>query len=110
DVIAPNERQLGETISLHQKESILISKVPLHVCVLTISDSRCPSDVECFWAGQASAGFQIDGITFQLLVGQVREFNVLGKPFKITLIDVIPHPTTTNSNAQKSAVFAIERR
>ena len=107
--ITPNQSQPGDNISLHQNESILITEVPLHVTVLTISDSRCPVDVECFWAGQASADFKIDGITFQLLVGQAKEFDIPGKHLKITLIDVIPYPTTTNGNEKKSAVLVIER-
>jgi len=109
DKITPNQSQPGKNIALHQSESILITEVPLHVSVLAISDSRCPADVECFWAGQASADFKIDGITFQLLVGQAKEFDIPGKHLELTLIDVIPYPTTTNGNEKKSAVFVIER-
>ena len=107
--IGPNHGRLGENITLYQNESILIAEIPLSIRVLTITDGRCSSDVECFWAGQASVGFGIDGTTFQLLIGQFKEFDNQGKHVRITLIDVTPYPTTTNGGDKKSAVFAITR-
>jgi len=108
--IGPNHGRLGENIKLYQNESILIAEIPLSIRVLTITDGRCSSDVECFWAGQASVGFGIDSITFQLLIGQFKEFDIQGKHIRVTLIDVTPYPTTTtNGGDKKSAVFTITR-
>ena len=107
--IGPNHGRLGENITLYQNESILIAEVPLNVDVMTILDSRCPYDVECFWAGQASVVFKIDSTTFKLLIGKVKEFDILSKHLKITLINVIPHPTSTNGDEKKAAVFVVEK-
>ena len=106
--IGPNHGRLGENITLYQNESILIAEIPLSIRVLTITDSRCPSDVVCVWAGQASVVFKIDSTTFKLLIGKVKEFDIL-KHLKITLINVIPHPTSTNGDEKKGAVFVVEK-
>jgi len=107
--IGPNHGRLGENITLYQNESILIAEIPLSIRVLTITDSRCPSDVVCVWAGQASVGFGIEATPFQLLIGQFKEFDIQGKHIRITLIDVTPYPTTANGGDKKSAVLAIAR-
>src|ERR1700675_2135796 len=73
------QHDLGANITSFQNESVLINDskgevAPFGVSVLTISDRRCPSDVVCIWAGQASVDFRIEGSSFQLLIGQSKEF------------------------------------
>ena len=105
----PQSKPTWGDITLYQNESISIAEIPLSIRVLTITDSRCPSDVVCVWAGQASVGFGIEATPFQLLIGQFKEFDIQGKHIRITLIDVTPYPTTANGGDKKSAVLAIAR-
>jgi hypothetical protein len=62
-----------------------------------IEDSRCPSDVQCVWEGQAiltfSTFYQTQHESHFLNTAKVATVNV--GPYKITLIDITPYPTTT---------------
>lgn len=65
-----------------------------------IADSRCPSGVECIWAGQAVASFDVaEGSSIQHLnvtkgteVGSV-DFTSQNKNYTLRLLAVEPYPT-----------------
>lgn len=86
----------GETVEI-ASEGIMITFVEV------MEDSRCPSDVQCVWAGRATVvlGIQFDyeePIHIQLSVGTLGEgyySEIIVDGVWITLIDVEPHPIST---------------
>lgn len=103
---------LGSKIASHQNESVLIRdarvKDSFRTSVISISDSRCPSDVYCVWAGQASVNFEIGANSFSLLLHESKYFTIGAQTLRITLDDVVPYPSTTNVQEDKQAVFTIQ--
>ncbi len=88
----------------------------LEVKVVSILEYRCPSDVVCIWAGNAKVGFQVgtDSTVYRLCVlnteldcQQSTTVFYQGKNYELRLIDVNPHPTTTNSKEEKVAKFQL---
>jgi hypothetical protein len=78
------------------------------VLVVSISDSRCPSDVVCIWGGIASVTFLIESNEFSLLIGQTKTFSVGQKNYELKLEDVTPYPNTKVANQEKKAVFILK--
>ena len=70
-----------------------------------ITDSRCPYNVECVWAGVAIAKFSLHQnnttVPFYLATNTFSHFNkdtAINK-IKISLQDILPHPSATPSHA-----------
>lgn len=70
-----------------------------------ITDSRCPYNVECYWAGVAVAKFSLHQnnttVSFYLATNKFSQFNkdtAINK-IKISLQDILPHPNATPSPA-----------
>ena len=61
----PTHKVAQNPFELHLGESVSLESEQLDVLFETFySDSRCPSDVDCIWEGQAEIGLRvIDGIT-----------------------------------------------
>ena len=61
-----------------------------------IEDSRCPLDVVCIWEGQVTVMIyvnnQTDKIPVHFTLGDTISYIT---PYRITLIDVEPHPIST---------------
>ena len=80
------EIEFGETISYEN----------LKLYFYDIEDSRCPSDVTCIWEGKVSAMIHISNQTHK--IGGPLEISypvTYVSPYTITLVDVKPHPTST---------------
>lgn len=76
--------------------------------VKVLEDSRCPSDVQCIWAGTvrvdgtAQGGMGLGQLTFELGKMNTTEVN------SITLVDVKPYPKSTTTIADEDYVFTFE--
>lgn len=82
------EVKLGETISYDG----------LELSFYDIEDSRCPLDVTCVWEGEVVAKVIIQNQTYDYS----EDFRIGATistifPYDVTLIDVVPHPTTTQT-------------
>ena len=82
------EVKLGETISYDE----------LELSFYDIEDSRCPLDVTCIWEGEVIAKTTIQNQTHDYY----EDFRIGTTistifPYDVTLIDVIPHPTTAQT-------------
>lgn len=86
--------EIKDTIELSLKDCVDVSNQEFSVCFDSVlSDSRCPIDAVCVWAGEANARFKIvpkngDSFFTDLKIGQ--EATVLG--FTVTFIDLTPFP------------------
>jgi len=74
-----------------------------------LTDSRCPVDVYCFWAGEAIARFEFvkcngDKISSDLRVGTLD--SIIGD-YKFSFIDLLPYPGMENHGGQKDYVAKI---
>ena len=66
-----------------------------YVCFDSVfTDSRCPVDVVCVWAGEAVAGFKVDMPDERFYVAlKIGEDTIIGD-YKITFEDLLPYPNT----------------
>ncbi|HTH57899.1 MAG TPA: hypothetical protein VL728_17750 [Cyclobacteriaceae bacterium] len=79
------------------------------VLVRSISDSRCPSDAVCIWAGEGKVTFQIGPNEFSLKIGASKSFSVGQKNYELTLTGVTPYPSSLNANEEKKAIFTLKQ-
>ena len=74
---------------------------------IKIEDSRCPSDVTCVWEGEAKIIFQIkqksESQTITLTTQDISTTTSIG-PYEISLINIVPYPTTTNDISEEYVV------
>ena len=98
----------GETVKI-ASEGITITFVEV------MEDSRCPSDVQCVWAGRATVLLEIQKETqepesINLSVGTLGEGYysemIVGEVW-ITLFDVRPHPISTESIQSEDYVVVL---
>lgn len=89
---------------------------PFSIEVMSIRDSRCPSDVICVWAGEAQVTFSITGIgqLIDLYLGVESQcktcsykFVFEGRLYELILVDVTPYPTRNNINSIRKAHFSV---
>lgn len=92
---------------------------PFSIEVISIRDSRCPSDVVCVWAGVAQVTFSITGIghPIDLYFGMGSDpetssyaFVFGGRSYELTLEDVTPYPTRKNTDSIRKAHFNVHSR
>jgi len=87
DISTPFEIKLHQTIKVDGIE----------IEFSGIEDSRCPSDVQCVWEGQAiltfSTLYQTHHESHSLIAAKATTASV--GPYEITLNDITPYPTTT---------------
>lgn len=80
------EIKLGETVSYEN----------LNLRFYDVEDSRCPLDVTCVWEGKVSAMIHTSNQTHKIGGGfEIDHPLTYMTPFTITLIDVKPHPIST---------------
>lgn len=89
-----DESFADKKIKLHIGQTI--SADDLKFTFLDVDDSRCPSDVTCVWAGQVTATIQIENQTHTKTVDFMpSDSYTFFSPYKIILLDVSPHPIST---------------
>jgi hypothetical protein len=82
-----------DTIELKINEKIIIGDIELYF--YDIEDSRCPLDVTCVWEGKVTAMIQVQTQTEKISENFSPGFTLSFAPYNITLVDVLPHPTST---------------
>lgn len=112
--IAPVFAQRGETFTLRVGQQRTTSLGKLTVKFIAIdSDSRCPIDAQCIWAGNAR-------VKITVTKGRKRpiafDLNSMLKPdvvtyagFDIRFVDLTPHPGAYESEGTKGGVLAKRR-
>ena len=100
---------LGEEFTISQDEYRWMEG--LNIVFLGVEDdNRCPSDVQCVQAGWATARVQIGAQEVQLrLPGDASVPNaVVVGSYIITVVDIAPHPKSTEQIKQYTATLRIE--
>ncbi|UBM60450.1 hypothetical protein LAG90_07310 [Marinilongibacter aquaticus] len=112
------------TIDLHKGENYdkEFKGQDVKISLLEISDSRCPENVQCVWAGEARVGVQVEiGSTVNDSLGlcldctvtpglaDAKTYTVDGQSFRIVLTEVNPYPKdTTAETIEQKAVFELQ--
>jgi len=91
----PPQPQLHASFSLAPEQTVAIAGTSLQLTfVKMIGDSRCPSGVECFWAGSADLELKVTSGTESTLITlsthRQKEASAFGH--RIQLEDVTPYP------------------
>ncbi len=88
-------------------------------CLDSVWDSRCPQNVQCVWAGQASAKFRISINSVQHTVKlytssinsgsgtTITDTTIAGFNFK--LYDVVPYPVYNLPSTNTGAILKVSR-
>lgn len=108
----PIEDKFGEPISLKVGASSDIQEGILTIKFdKLVEDSRCPTDVECFWEGQA---------TIQLLVNESATVDLIMRAghedlakdtlddYIYTLLDISPYPDMSDELPLPSEAYSVE--
>lgn len=106
---SPAPNSLRTNFSAVEGNTITTGFPSFQVLVVSIYDSRCPSDVVCIWGGMASVTFQVGTDEFSLMISQSKKFSVGEKNYELTLNDVTPYPSSKTANEEKKAVFTLKR-
>ena len=88
---APQGTQLGVPFELGIGESVVIASEPLEIVLQRVTDSRCPADVYCIWAGQLAAALQLrigGGQAAALELGTVIDRAKTVSGYRIDLLDI----------------------
>jgi hypothetical protein len=112
---------LNSAIELSVNEKVLVNN-EFVIELTSIVDSRCPADVQCVWAGNASTQFKISAtnqtdLVTSLCIGQCdakfkttdsAEFTRNNIRYSILLKEVNPYPKE-GASGDKKAVFEIRK-
>jgi hypothetical protein len=100
----------GKEFTLRQGDSIRLTGSQSTLYFLSVpEDSRCPSGVQCIWAGNAQASLQLDTTQFSLnTTVEPREAVVAG--FRFSLVQLTPRPEGSDTMpARYSATLKVTR-
>ncbi len=90
--------QLGTNFDMISNQTTTVQPVGIVIHMINMSDSRCPSDVTCIWAGQAKVNLEvrINGnanlLTLTSTAGGM-DSKSLGN-YVVQLIKISPYPTS----------------
>ena len=107
---------LGDTLNISYGSTL--QNIEEHIWITFDSvyeDSRCPVDVECFWAGNAKLGFtfkqSIRKTSFTLNTHADFKRDTTVNFYHISLIDVlpVPHSDSTYTAKDYSARIVVDR-
>jgi hypothetical protein len=89
---------LGDTVELPDRDCLFSSENQFYICLDSVlSDSRCPSDVYCIWAGNAQVRFRFEKLNekpifFNLITDSKSASEAIIDRYKISLIRLSPYP------------------
>ena len=96
-------------LELHHCITTNIQGADVNICMDSVHDSRCPLNVECIWAGEATVNFslQTHGLkqsfklsTFNNPPYFRNDTTILG--YKIKLLSVTPYPGSNSQDPYKA--------
>lgn len=95
---------LGDTTEIKINETLKNEENNISIQMDSVlNDSRCPSDCECFWAGNAEVRFifklENEEIRFTLNT-YLTPKDYITNGYQISLLDLIPYPISMESISQ----------
>lgn len=102
DDILTNQHPYGDDFVLQHGQRALVGGETLVRFIGIAEDSRCPSDVECVWEGNARADLEMrvsgyDPVRFSLNTHTGFTNDTVINGVRIQLLDVMPYPKSTVS-------------
>jgi hypothetical protein len=91
--------RFNDTLVLAYKDCFYDKDGQSYICLDTVlSDSRCPTGVECFWAGEARARFKIEKYQSNPVYIDLKEGvkDTLVSSYKFSFIKLLPYPSLRN--------------
>lgn len=98
----PEDFVIGQEENFHCGIDYLSTDNTIKFSITEINDSRCPSDLKCFWAGKADVKIELESpvkATFVLSTldnGIYNSTDTVGN-YSFQLIDVLPYPVSTET-------------
>ncbi|HEY3287339.1 MAG TPA: hypothetical protein VGJ96_09520 [Gemmatimonadaceae bacterium] len=92
------EPALGENIDMRLGTSVQVPGDTLSVKFTDVTaDSRCPTGVQCVWAGEATTVFTVGGSQQVTLIlgADATKARVITHGNQVTLVALKPYPTST---------------
>jgi hypothetical protein len=93
-------------LKLSPGQAVAVAGTKLRIKFMVVeSDSRCPSDVKCVWAGNAAIKLQLSGLgkskSVTLNTSQAGQFvsETIYQGYKVKLVDLGPYPLSTQKIA-----------
>lgn len=84
----------------------------MHIRIKEIYDSRCPTGVVCFWAGEARVDFEVTEKTnFDLTLILYRQPVDTVDQYIFRLVDVLPYPVHQKEvpDAEKTVILEVKK-
>ena len=109
-IFSANYVELGKEFSLEVNQTAFIRSEFIKIKLIDISDSRCPKEAQCVWAGEARAEINIlknnqDVGFFNLTVDGTIDFD----KYSVKLTAVEPYPTLNQTIKEKTATFLVQK-
>ena len=91
----------GDSVTLAPGEAVSVKKAGMTVRFLSVvTDSRCPRDAACFWAGEVRVQLEIRETSREPALVELREGeSTAAGRFRVTLLRVDPQPVSTTKIA-----------
>ncbi|NEU08205.1 hypothetical protein GZH53_07770 [Flavihumibacter sp. R14] len=119
---APQDVELNSPFKIPLNGKVLINSENIELRVSEITDSRCPKNVQCVWAGNAKVKLNVrrpeaPDKQYSFCIGQCEtryqkadtlQIEYEDKPYNLILTDVKPAPGTEQGT--KSAVLILQMR
>ena len=125
--VSPRSAKLDEAFTITQGQLLKVTGAGtdlLGLQVEEVTDSRCPKDVVCVWYGNAVVKVKVLGrnkkgqsVTF--CIGDCRPepmrnkhtqvVEVEGQKYEITLLDVIPYPSSEEQASEKNVKLQVSK-
>jgi hypothetical protein len=93
--------RLGQAFELSLDQTATVESENLELRLIGINDSRCPSDVQCAWAGEVTTtvtvtkgGIPIGTVELTQQPGASSAVMQAVDGYSLELMDVLPHPKT----------------
>lgn len=100
DVIIPYDLKVDENVILENGNCLKIVDKEYEICLTSINDSRCPSNVVCVWEGDAEVEFNFksnsENKIFKLHTNDKFQQDTIINNLKIKLLNVFPYPNSNN--------------
>ena len=104
NAISHYDLKVDKNIILDNGKCLKIIDKEYEICLNSINDSRCPSNVVCVWEGDAVAEFNFKSNTenkfFTLHTNDNFQQDTIINNLKIKLLNVFPYPDFNNPTKQ----------
>lgn len=98
--ISQNNLKVGGNVILDYGKCLKTIDKEYEICLISINDSRCPSDVVCVWEGDAAVEFNLKSNTennyFTLHSNNKFQQDTIINNLKIKLLNVFVDPDSDN--------------